>query len=684
MNTRRSPHPGLVSTFATVLLLANAASAQEDTVVREFDFSKGAQGWRPTNNLSDFELKRGVLSTRATGNDANLTVGGLRVRCDKVTHVTFRMKSDQPGGTQIYFATTKFPSFAANAVPTVSCAGDEAWREYAVKMAGVKGFEGVLTSLRLDPVNGAAGQSANIELAWIRLVRKAPRLLFERFSSDKPVLKRGETATVRLRIKNVGGPVNGPVTVALTAKGPVRVAVPEQSMTFSGKGKPAEASWAIRAEAVGQSILTARASLNGRPLLRTSSTVHVPADGQLRIPGDRSLTLRAGEATLALLPDGDGKIGSAVISVVDGVERRPVALLMPLCEVVTTRSGSHRAETVRFALAEHGESRLVLRADGDGLGLGLTVVARTDASQFAFSTRVEAVDADVQLWRFAAPALRVGLGADGARKEGALFPGQEFLEHDEPSSNIKIVGPFLGHRPHPDPRTITVPALTVLKDNVLTGMMWDPLQSWGAGSAHGAMPAAEFASPNFLDGQSNHLIGCFVPDAPWRRPSDPVARRPYVLRKGETVRLETRVFALSGKDLIDVVPLWYSTYGMPQPPPPARADEDTLDLLMKGYAQTLFDEEKRGFTAHFKHGNEQARWVPAYAAGGGGAARAPPAPGGGQSAMGATHWLGQGRHACRRDGLPLPKGQGPADAEADRLAVARRPVGLPHSLQHAP
>jgi len=589
-------------------------SAQQDAVVREFDFSKGAQGWRPTNNLSAFDLKRGVLATRATGNDANLTVSGLRVPCDEVTHVTFRMKSDQPGGTQVYFATTEFPSFAANAVPTVSCAGGGTWREYAVKMPGAKGFEGVLTHLRLDPVNSAAGRTAQIEIAWIRLVKKAPRLLFECFSSDKPFLERGERATVRLRIRNVGGPIDGRITAVLAATAPIRVAAPAQPMVFKANGEPAEASWGIEAEAVGYSVLTAQTGLDGRPLLTATATVHVPADDQLGITEEEALILRAGAATLSLLPGADGKTDSALLSVAGGAEPRPVALLTPLCELVTTRSGEHRAETVRFTLAERDARRLVLRGEGHGLSVGLTIATHPGAGQFALSTRAEALDEGIQLWRFAAPTLRVGLGADGVRKEGGLFPGQEFLAHDEPSSNIKIVGPFLGHRPHPDPRTITVPALAVLKDKVLTGMMWDPLQDWGAGAAQGAMPVAEFASPNFLDNQPNHLIGCFVPDAPWRKPSDPVARTPCDLRNGEAVRLDTRLFALPGKELTDVVPLWYSTYGMPEPPAPARADEETLDLLMKGYAQTLFDEEQRGFTSHFKHGKEQPRWISAYAA----------------------------------------------------------------------
>ena len=181
----------------------------------------------------------------------------------------------------------------------------------------------------------------------------------------------------------------------------------------------------------------------------------------------------------------------------------------------------------------------LMGAGGWGVRLNLAKHGRTIGVACGYSSG-EAIG----LRRFSGPVLRVGIGDKGHRKTGAVFPGVEFLEGDEPSSDVDIVGEGVGYRPSPAAYQVTCPSLAVLKDDVLCGMMWNAPQWWQREAQ--ALPAAEFASPNFLDGQPNHRIACFVPDAPWRSPNQPVAAKPYELEARKSVALSCDVFVIPG------------------------------------------------------------------------------------------------------------------------------------------
>jgi len=142
--------------FWTVLAVSAADGVPGETVVRAFEFNgTDAQGWKPTNNLAPLTVRDGRLETRATGPDANMMVSGLDIPCSQISHVAFRIRSNGSGAVQVYFTTTANPDLAGKPVPTVTYSIPGAWQEFRVKLAGVPGFSGRLTGLRLDPVQGA-------------------------------------------------------------------------------------------------------------------------------------------------------------------------------------------------------------------------------------------------------------------------------------------------------------------------------------------------------------------------------------------------------------------------------------------------------------------------------------------------------------------------------------------------
>ncbi len=628
---RSFPRPGkqaalLVSAVSALCLAcvspaARAAeSAPGERVVKAFEFNgKSAEGWRSTNHLEPLAVRDGALYTRATGADANMMVSGLDIPCAEVSHVAFRMRSNRSGAVQVYFTTTADPNLAGKPVPTVTYSTPGEWREFRVQLAGVKGFHGRLTGLRLDPVQGAP--DAQIAFDWVRLVRLAPRLLIAGFAPDRFPAAPDQPFKMTLRLINVGGPVNlRDVAAELTASVPM--AIPEKPPAMvpdAGPGRRWRLTWQVRSPQSGTFSLRARVFLKKRRVAAAQATVPVVGAESLPAPNSAD-TVFFGEhdefALTLVSSDARNEPGRAWAI----LRRRgsagnweAIATLAPLAELVTTANGRMRSVALRFPRGVRAGKGLDLRTGENG-GVGCRLrLTPTPRGLLRIQTELSTTR-PLRIARFSGPVLRVGFGPDGGRKDGALFPGHEFIEGNGPSSNLRVTGPFLYYRPHPAPRTVTVPALAVRRGNLLAGMLWNPLQDW-AGTGKPDFTVAEFASPNFLDGQPNHRIACFVPGPPWRSDATlPVAANPFVLKAGGRIRLDARVFVRPGGRLVDAVPFWYRVFGTPAPPAPAHTNRECLDLLIRGYAESLWRPKEKGFTTHLFHGNEKPRWIPAYAA----------------------------------------------------------------------
>ncbi|MCD6352130.1 MAG: hypothetical protein J7M26_08415, partial [Armatimonadetes bacterium] len=326
------------------LTLAQAAVADGpaggEEVVYEADFRDGqAHGWKPTHNLAPFTFDRGYLSNRALGDDAFMVVSGLQIPTSRISHVVFRLRSDRAGATQVYFSTTDSPNPAAHPVPQVACRGDGQWHEYEVRLVGLKGFTGTLTMLRLDPVNGG-GESAHIDLAWVRLVRKPPRLVVTEVSCSQPLIEPGQKAQLTLQVTNYGGPARQALQLRLQSSSQLGLAHPVQKLTFGTDEVAAKVSWPVTALRPGPGVLrlTAAGQQAQRLLVKAIMPVVAGLDRPTATPSPRR-EIGNGLLRLTFLPGDDGVVVAGVLQVKDGRRWKKVALLSPLAELAYTAEG---------------------------------------------------------------------------------------------------------------------------------------------------------------------------------------------------------------------------------------------------------------------------------------------------------------------------------------------------------
>ncbi|MCD6505406.1 hypothetical protein J7M22_02155 [Candidatus Poribacteria bacterium] len=199
------------------------------------------------------------------------------------------------------------------------------------------------------------------------------------------------------------------------------------------------------------------------------------------------------------------------------------------------------------------------------------------------------VDSPRSLLRFSGPTLYVGDGSFGSRKSFALFPGLEFLEDGEVSSSTRDADPPINLRLTPHPLKVTIPLIAIEDNGYLVGVMWNQLQRW---DGQNSTLSATFASPNWYENQDNHLISLFLPAVPdWVEENERVAREPYHISPERPIRFSCKILAEGGAGILDAVDRWIEAYGLPNPQPQPRSDEEELLLCRHALMETVWDGE---------------------------------------------------------------------------------------------
>ncbi len=582
------PNLRLIALAAVMAALTSVAAAQlmpgdPDRTVLDWRFSeRSAQGWAAANALEPLDASSGTLRTRARGGDANMAVRPKDIDAGSVSHFRVRMRSTQAGSCQLYFATSGGPDPSANDIPIFQCPGDNRFRTFEVRLTGLRGWTGRLEMLRLDPVNGG-GESAEIEFEWMALVCKAPRLAVRRFAANLASAPAGTAVMLTLDVANVGGPLSGALAARLGTGAAVRSGEADGVWRWT---------WPVRV-AAGGGRYTAQVGVGEQTGLMAECVV-APRGGPV-IPIGGGLS----RAELA----GRGPVSAAWLAALASGKSVRAALCTPLSSVVVARQGRVSHLVPAFRLVSRTPRSATLQADlRDGLG---AVRLRFDAAPGKPWIDCDATftaGSALQLLRFGAPTVLAGEGGSGTRRTGAILPGLEYLGAAGRSSDTESVGESLGLRTAPLPYQITVPLATVATRDALVGLLWDARATWAPGHA---MPMAEFASPNFLDGQANHLAGLFVPSAPeFGRANERASSGPgFDMAAGQTVRLRCKLLCAPRAEVVDAVPLWYRAYGQPAPPRTPKPLSAFMEDVARGWTETC-RVPGRGYVNHWRTGEQ--------------------------------------------------------------------------------
>ena len=246
--------------------------------------------------------------------------------------------------------------------------------------------------------------------------------------------------------------------------------------------------------------------------------------------------------------------------------------------------GNSLGESIIRIKGEHTDS------DGVKWSLQAQLILTEDVKRIKAKYKLS-TDQERDLLSFRPAEIYAGHKSTREKKTAAIFPGLEFLEDDEPSSNTRDAAPPLNNRLVPHPYKITIPVMAVEIQKSVVGVTWDPMHCWD-GEAQSL--SATFASPNWYHHERNHLMGLFIPTIPeWVKENTLVAEKPYTLKPDRPINMDFEIIADGNASILEAISHWTSVYGSPEPLDTPRNDEEELLLSRHGFMNSVWDDEAR-------------------------------------------------------------------------------------------
>jgi hypothetical protein len=120
----------------------------------QFETDGDTEGWRELFSVDPLSVSDGSLLVQTTGDDPYIGSGSITVPDEHGTLV-IRMRVSGDGETdlgQVFFGTDTNPSHTEERSVDFEVIADGEFHDYELAMGDVPGWEGIITSLRLDPI----------------------------------------------------------------------------------------------------------------------------------------------------------------------------------------------------------------------------------------------------------------------------------------------------------------------------------------------------------------------------------------------------------------------------------------------------------------------------------------------------------------------------------------------------
>jgi hypothetical protein len=119
-----------------------------------FETDGDVEGWLAENQLVSFIAEAGNLWMESTGDDPYIVSPPITVPADEYNRLGIRMEVSAGGSTggQLFFITDADSEWNEDKSLIFDVIGDGEYHDYVLDMSSVKGWDGVITQMRLDPV----------------------------------------------------------------------------------------------------------------------------------------------------------------------------------------------------------------------------------------------------------------------------------------------------------------------------------------------------------------------------------------------------------------------------------------------------------------------------------------------------------------------------------------------------
>lgn len=598
---------GLMLVLAAAHVGIQALAAGPD-VLRRWDFGKPGdlEGWRKGNGVQDLAIADDRLHIATSHPDAYAFAPPVEVPLDGLV-VRVGLRGEKGGESAVYWVTRDDPAWSEKQCVRqhVSDCGSLTRPDGFVNVEFPLGKPAdagrVLTAFRIDPLNGPPANK--IEIDFIELMRKAP-VLETRFATSAHQVAAGQDAQAIVTIRQVDGrraTDDLQIEIAgVSADAPdLQGRKPDHP---ASQGAIARSTAPVRFDKPGVQSCLARVLSGGRVVADSEAAVIVGrGESMPTLPG-----LRSDRVRLDLVPTPDNKHVGAARWMVAG---RLAGWLLPLAEVTVLSGDAAVTRCPVLSVARSSPEMVLLNGQIAGLPdweieilLSLREFGEHEAIEIAGRLRGPKGG---QVLDLSVPVLRADRDPAGEPTDRhAIFGGLEFLEPGWSSSSDRAVGDRFADRWSPHPFKITLPMMAVESGHLTSAVIWQPVVS---GSDAG--PWATFASPNFLDRQSNHLMKLSLPG---REENESFARRPRTLVDEEVLEIRAVLVAEPDVPVAMAARWWYDVFGTPTPPPRIHDDREIYDLVARCLGETMYWPQEKGWRHHWYLG-KRSQYLPEMA-----------------------------------------------------------------------
>lgn len=593
---------GLTLILSAVVTAVQVVAAEPE-VLRRWDFDKPGdlEGWHTPHGIREVAVTDGRLRLVTSNPDAYIFAPPVDVPLDGLV-VRVGLRGEKGGTSEVYWVTRGQPAWGEQHCSRQSVAEPQTgtqpdgWATLEFPLGKPADAGRVVTAFRIDPLNGPASNA--VEIDFVELVRRPP-VMETRFSFRSHQVAVGQAVEATASVRQVDGRA---VTEEFRIEVPAGEAAGPTTRPTS-PGAVVASSGMIRYEQPGVQACRARISA-GREVIADCETSIIVGQGESlpTLPGLRSDRVRL---DLIAAPDGKSVGGARWMAA-----NRLVGWLLPLVEVTVLKDGAAVTRTpVMSVLASSPEAVLLEGRMADLRDWQLTMALELQPNSGRAVVRLGAElrgPQGGQLLDFSVPVVRVDRDPPGDPTDRfAIFGGLEFLEPGWSSSSDRAVGDKFAERWSPHPFKVTLPMMAVEAGRMTSALLWKPRVS-----GSDVLPVATFASPNFHDGQPNHLMKLSVP---MREENESLARRPYTLTNNRSLLVQAMLVAEPDVPVALACRWWYDLFGTPPPQPRPHDDREMYDLIARSFGETMYWPQEKGWRHHW-YMDKSSHYAPEMAA----------------------------------------------------------------------